>query len=159
MTDELSLPFLGAESTTLSASARRERNVVSLRSYFRLLQERDIESWIELWADDCTVVAPYADGRIPQLLSGRADVYAFYREEADGYARLSFPGTDIMPTQDPDRVVVHWYPRGELTDGTQYQNENIGIFEFDAYGRIRRFTEFFNPLGLTGRPDPAVDGR
>ncbi|WP_193317770.1 MULTISPECIES: nuclear transport factor 2 family protein [Streptomyces] len=155
MTEDLPSPFPDAAGEGNSGSARRARNIAAIRTYFRLLEDRDIESWIELWADECAVVAPYADGRVPGLLTGRADVYAFYRDEADGYARLSFPDTDIIATDDPDRVVVHWYPRGELTDGTRYRNENIGIFEFDADGRIRRFTEFFNPLGLTGRSDPA----
>lgn len=159
MTEDLSSPFPDTPGNALSESARRERNIRSLRSYFRLLADRDIDSWIELWADDCSVVAPYAWGPVPELLNGRADVYAFYRDEAEGYARLSFPDTDIIPTNDPDRVVVHWYPHGETADGARYQNENIGIFEFDADGRIRRFTEFFNPLGLTGRADTPSEGR
>jgi hypothetical protein len=42
-------------------------------------------------------------------------------------------------------VLARWHPHAEFTAGGIYDNEVIGLFEFDGDGKIRLFTEYFDP--------------
>ncbi|MEU0688385.1 nuclear transport factor 2 family protein [Streptomyces uncialis] len=137
----------------------RTRNVATLRTYFRLLSALDIDAWIELWAPDCEVLAPYTPGEVPALIDGRDRLYDFYAGEAAKYTRLRYPGTEIWPLHDPSRAVVRWFPHAELIGGGMYLNENVGLFEFDGAGLIRRFVEYFSPLPLTPTTTVVVVGQ
>ncbi|GAB2913442.1 nuclear transport factor 2 family protein [Streptomyces mayteni] len=136
-----------------SADTRRARNIDALRTYFRLLEQGDIDSWIELWAHDCTQAVPYATGELPTSLSGQRDIHTLYRNIADGFTRLRYLLIEFQPLADPDVVFARWRPRCELVGGGVYVNESVGIFEFDAEGRIRHFTEYFNPAGFVENYD------
>ncbi|MFJ8312073.1 MULTISPECIES: nuclear transport factor 2 family protein [unclassified Streptomyces] len=136
-------------SPPLSADQQRTRNTETLRSYFELLSARDIDAWIALWADDCTVSMPFSTGGLPSTLNGRAELHSFYAEQAANYVRLDYPGTELHPLHDPSGVLARWYPQAELADGRRYSNHNIGLFTFDAEGRIQTFTEYFNPVFFT----------
>ncbi|MYV40967.1 hypothetical protein GT030_19360 [Streptomyces sp. SID1328] len=126
----------------------RARNNGVLTDYFRMLEALDIDTWIELWAFDCEVSAPYAAEPSARTLRGREALHRHYMAEAAKYVRLRYPATEIHPLLEPGRFLVRWFPHGELADGGTYRNENVGIFEFDAAGRIRRFVEYFNPVPL-----------
>lgn len=131
-----------------AANERRTRNLRTLASYFRLLEEKDLDSWRTLWTDDCTQLIPYASGDLPKALHGADEVYLLYRRIAAGYTKLRFTLTEFHPMYDPDQVFARWHPRCELVGGGVYTNESIGLFEFDTNGKIARFTEYFNPLGF-----------
>jgi NADPH:quinone reductase-like Zn-dependent oxidoreductase/ketosteroid isomerase-like protein len=96
------------------------------------------------------VIAPYTPGGVPAVVNGRDQLHGFYAGEAAKYTRLRYPDTEIWPLHDPRRAVARWFPHAELVGGGAYRNENVGFFEFDDDGRIRRFVEYFNPLPLQG---------
>lgn len=133
------------KSATGTDEEIRARNHDALMRYFRLLESLDIDAWIELWAADCEVSAPYAAESAARALYGREELHRHYAAEAAKYVRLRYPATEIQPLLDPARFLARWFPRGDLADGGTYRNENLGIFEFDATGRISRFVEYFNP--------------
>ena len=126
----------------------RARNLATIETYFRLLAALDIDAWTELWAPGCEVLAPYSPGGIPAVVDGRDRLRDVYAGEAAKYTRLDYPGTEILPLHDPRKILARWFPEAELVGGGSYRNENVGIFEFDDDGRIRRFIEYFNPLLL-----------
>ncbi len=133
----------------LSAAQQRTRNVQTLQRYFELLSARDIDTWIGLWAEDCVVQMPFSTGDLPPAIEGRTALHAFYAQQADTYTKLDYPDTEIYPLDDPTRALARWHPQAELADGRHYSNHNIGLFEFDAAGLIRHFTEYFNPVFFT----------
>ncbi|WP_053720086.1 nuclear transport factor 2 family protein [Saccharothrix sp. NRRL B-16348] len=133
-------------STELSGEDRRARNVATLEAYFTHLAALDVDSWIELWAEGCVQVMPFAAGGVPGRVEGRDLVRELYQGMANGYAELTFADLEILPLDDPDKVLALWRPRGRMTDGREYANENVGLFEFDADGRIAMFTEYFHPV-------------
>ncbi|MFJ8312072.1 MULTISPECIES: nuclear transport factor 2 family protein [unclassified Streptomyces] len=131
-----------------TADQRRARNIEALRSYFSLLEKSDIDTWIGLWAKDCTQYVPYAAGDLPSLLTGKDAIHTLYTSIASGFARLAFTLTEFHPLDDPDKVFARWRPRCEMVGGGVYTNESVGLFEFDTEGRIKTFTEYFNPAGF-----------
>ncbi|MFS8097941.1 nuclear transport factor 2 family protein [Lentzea alba] len=123
----------------------------TLRNYFTLLAALDIDEWSRLWSEDCVQVMPFAVGSLPGEVRGRDAVRDLYDGMARQYRTLRFDDLTLYPATDPDQVLALWKPRGELTDGTEYSNENIAMFEFGADGLIARFTEYFNPAGVGDR--------
>lgn len=128
-----------------SAEERRSRNVETLRTYFRLLADRDIDRWITLWAEDCSQHMPFAGGSLPAEVRGRAEVDALYRGMAADYQDLSFADLRLDPLEDADLVLARWRPEGTLTSGKPYSNENVALFGFDRDGAIVTFVEYFDP--------------
>lgn len=136
-----------------SREERYARNIDSLRRYFRLLEENDIDAWIELWAEDAEQSVPYASGALPAFLRGRPEIHALYTSIGRGFTRLRYLLTEFEPAENPDIVFARWRPRCELVGGGIYTNESVGLFEFDGEGRILRFSEYFNPAGFVENYD------
>jgi uncharacterized protein len=123
----------------------RARNVDTVRTYFRLQREQDLDTWITLWADEGAQAIPYAPAGFPTLISGRDELERTYRQLFDGYAALDIHDLRIDAAHDPRRVLARWHTHANLTAGGAYDNELIGLFEFDDAGRIRFLTEYFDP--------------
>ncbi|WP_405475009.1 nuclear transport factor 2 family protein [Streptomyces sp. NBC_00009] len=140
-------------TTTLTPDQRRIRNMAALNAYFYLLEEGDLDSWIDLWADNCTQIVPYAAGELPRRLTGKDEIHTLYKSIAGGFTKLTFQLTELHPLQDPDKIFARWQPYIELLDGSFYSNESVGLFEFDEEGRIRHFSEYFNPSGFVENYD------
>ncbi|ONI84788.1 hypothetical protein ALI22I_30305 [Saccharothrix sp. ALI-22-I] len=125
-----------------------ESNVATLRRYFELLGRKDIDGWLELWADDGVQFVPYAGEALPSEIRGKAELGRLYREILDSYANMRYTGVEIHAVHDAERVFARWHPVGVLKTGGEYENDSVGLFDFDDEGRIVRYTEWFNPLGF-----------
>ena len=123
----------------------RARNVATVQTYFRLQQEKDLDSWITLWAEDGAQAIPYAPEGFPHLVEGRSRLEGIYRDLLAGYATLSIRELRIDPLHDPTRVLARWHTHTDLVVGGTYDNDLIGLFEFDDLGAIRLLTEYFDP--------------
>ncbi|MFS8097942.1 nuclear transport factor 2 family protein [Lentzea alba] len=134
--------------TTVDTDTRRSTNLETLREYFRLLGERDLDGWIRLWAPDCVLRLPYTAGDLPARLDGAAAVQEFYQRVIDGFSSVTFTLIEFSPLQDPDKVFARWRPRCAMLDGSVYTNETVGLFEFGPDGLIHHFTEYLHQLGF-----------
>ncbi|GAA2083679.1 nuclear transport factor 2 family protein [Actinomadura alba] len=135
------------------AEDTRTRNVTAVQTYFRLQQEQDFEVWITLWADDGAQAIPYAPEGFPRLVTGRAQLESVYRKLFTGYAKLTIHDLRVEALHDPTRVLARWHTHADLTDGSTYDNDLIGLFEFNDDGTLRLLTEYFDPT-----PFSAVTG-
>ena len=124
----------------------RRRNSATLHRYFELLAALDIDAWSRLWAPECVQEMPFATGAIPRRVEGRDQVREFYAGMARDYRELSFADLEITELADPDRLLARWKPRGVMTDGSTYTNENVALFVFGADGLISGFDEYFDPV-------------
>jgi ketosteroid isomerase-like protein len=139
-------PSTGTQSTAmLSEQQRRDNNVATVHTYYRLQQEKNLDAWFQLWADDGAQSIPYAPGTFPKIVSGKPELERIYRDLFAGYGRLQILNLTIDPLLDPDRVLARWHTRAELAAGGEYNNDLIGLFEFNLDGTIRHFTEYFDP--------------
>jgi NAD(P)-dependent dehydrogenase (short-subunit alcohol dehydrogenase family)/ketosteroid isomerase-like protein len=126
------------------------RNLATVHTYFRLQEARDLDSWIALWADDGAQAIPYAPDDFPKLVVGRTRLNEIYRSLFAGYAKLAIVDRRIDALRDPNRVLARWHTHAELSDGTTYDNDLIGLFEFDDDGKLRLLTEYFDPTPFAG---------
>ena len=121
----------------------------TLNEYFRLLSENDIDAWLRLWSDDgIDMHVPFAAGGLPKRVTDKEHLGRLYRDIGAGFVKLEFPSVELFPSVTGERVFARWTPSGELTGGGSYTNQSVGVFDFDAEGRITRFWEYFSPLGF-----------
>jgi uncharacterized protein len=132
-------------TTALADEQRRDRNIATVHTYYRLQQDKDLDTWLQLWADDGAQSIPYAPGEFPKLVTGKAELERIYRNLFAGFGRLLILNLTVDPLLDPNRVLARWHTRAELINGGEYNNELIGLFEFNPDGTIGHFTEYFDP--------------
>jgi ketosteroid isomerase-like protein len=136
------------ENRDLSLEARQDCNVQTLHTYFGLLEDKDIDGWLALWAEGGTQLIPYAVHDLPAKVSGKDELRTLYQGIADSYRSVRFTSVEFYPLHDSDRVFARWHPYGEFATGGSYSNDSIGLFDFDEDGKIVSYTEYFNPLGF-----------
>jgi uncharacterized protein len=128
-------------------AARRERNVANVREYFRLQDERDLDAWLELWAHDCRHLIPFAPYDFPSSLEGRDRLGEVQRDLHSSYRTLEIDAT-VHPMLDPDLVLACWHTHAELVSGGTYASELIGLFRFDADGKLVELREYLDPIAF-----------
>lgn len=123
-----------------------ERNIATVRSFLRLLEQKDVDSWIELWAGDADHYYPYGRGMFPRHLVGKAAIYDRWRDTPGMFETLSFPlretwtdGDTVIARFDSDNVMAG-------ANGRRYRNTYICVFKFDRLGKIREYWEYFDPI-------------
>jgi ketosteroid isomerase-like protein len=124
---------------------RRRRNTETMRTWFRLQEAQDLEGWLRLWADDASQSIPYAPAGLPRQITGKQALTELYTALFQGFKEINIQDLLIDPLHDPDRVLVRWHTYAPLTNGEIYENDLIGIFEFNAEGRVRHLVEYLNP--------------
>ena len=128
---------------------KREINQQVVRDFLRLLAEKNMDAWAELWTADAVQEMPFSPPEFPTKVEGRAALINHYSGLPDAYGAMSFPDLVIHPMLDPDWVLAEY--RGELdvlATGRPYNNHYCGLFHFQD-GKIAIFREYYNPNALT----------
>ncbi|WP_214411931.1 nuclear transport factor 2 family protein [Sphaerisporangium fuscum] len=124
----------------------RARNVEAVRTYFRVQQEKDLDAWTALWAEDGSQAMPFLPEGFPKLVTGRDRLEAVYLSTfGDGPSSRTILDLRIDALDDPDRVLARWRVHAGLPGGGVFDSDFVGLFEFDGHGRIRLLTEYFDP--------------
>lgn len=124
--------------------AAGERSVEVVERFFAALEALDVDSFVELWAEDGVQEMPFAPKNFPNRLVGKADVRRQYGGMPEAYARMEFPGRRVRAMADPEWVVAEYRGEIDLEGGGSYNNDYVGIFRV-VDGRITLFKEYFNP--------------
>jgi ketosteroid isomerase-like protein len=120
------------------------RNIAAVRSFLRLLEEKDVDSWIELWADDAQQFYPFGAEMFPRRLAGKTAIYDRWKTTPGLFDTLSFPIQELWA--DRDAVIVRFESDSVLRSGRRYRNTFVSIFKFDDAGKIREYWEYFDPI-------------
>jgi ketosteroid isomerase-like protein len=121
-----------------------DRNVETVRAFLRLLGEKDINGWIELWADDANQYYPFGTEMFPEHLAGKQAIYDRWRDMPDRFDSLSFPVRETWA--DRDTILARFDSDSVIKGGKKYLNTYIGIFKFNDDGKIREYWEYFDPI-------------
>jgi hypothetical protein len=109
----------------------RKANEQTIRDFLRLLAEKDMDGWIELWTEDAVQDMPFSPAEFPMRLEGREAIRKHYSRLPQTMGRMAFPDLVIYPMLDPNWFVAEY--RGEievLTTGRPYNNCYCGLFHF-----------------------------
>jgi ketosteroid isomerase-like protein len=132
------------EHTAVAAGKLIEANKTSARAFLRLLEEKRVDAWIELWAEDADHFYPFGTRMFPEYLTGRSAVYERWKDMPGMFRRLRFPVRGVWA--DGDTVVLRFDGECLMHDGTTYRNTYVSLLTFDEAGKIRFYEEYFDPI-------------
>jgi ketosteroid isomerase-like protein/fermentation-respiration switch protein FrsA (DUF1100 family) len=152
---------------TLSPANRPEGRtagaVEGVREFFCALEAMDIPRFLELWAEDAVQEMPYAPGSFPRRLTGKAAIAAQYGPLPAAFTGMKFMLRRVVATAEPGVVLAEWDGAIGLKAGGRYDNRYVGLFRFNAAGKLAHFTEYFDPYtlihGFPGAADAALTDR
>ncbi|HEV2801834.1 MAG TPA: nuclear transport factor 2 family protein [Pyrinomonadaceae bacterium] len=147
----LQLPALAAQNVrngmTFKAGRVSRENAEAVESFFNALEKLDIGSFMDGWAEGARQVMPLSPEGFPRELNGKGAILNQYKGLPENYTSMRFPRR-IFATEDPRKVIVQYHGIIPLKDGSEYNNNYVGIFEIKG-GKVERFTEYFDPFILS----------
>jgi ketosteroid isomerase-like protein len=124
---------------------RARRNIETVRTFLRLLEEGNIGAWIELWAPHADHYYPFGTDMFPAHLNGKPAVYDRWKDTPSMFDSMRFPLGETWV--DGDTVIARFTGECVLKGGGKtYTNDYLAVFAFDSGGLIRRYWEYFDPI-------------
>lgn len=124
------------------------------RHSLRLLLDKNIPAWVDLWDDDGVLEFPFAPDGWPKRLEGKAAVGDYMRGYPDHIDIHDFPSVDIHRTTVAETIVVEMRGVGRLVEtGGPFDMTYIAVVTVEN-GRITHYRDYWNPLAIQ---DPASD--
>ena len=123
------------------------RNKATVRMFFQLLEEENIDAFLDLFGAEGKQVNPYASGLLPAGAEN-PDALKAYWEPVPGYFDgMKFPIEEIYAMEDPSMVYVKYKGIIKLkNDAGYYENNYYSTFKFNDAGKILEYVEIFNPI-------------
>ncbi|MEW2087111.1 nuclear transport factor 2 family protein [Streptomyces sp. NPDC005283] len=116
------------------------------RRGLELLLAKDIEAWVELWAEDGVCEFPFAPPGAPRLLEGKSAVHAYMAHYPDHVDLSGFPYLEVHRTEDPEVVIVEMRAEGRaVATGKPFEMSYVVVVTVKD-GLITRYRDYWNPL-------------
>ncbi|WP_338932809.1 nuclear transport factor 2 family protein [Streptomyces netropsis] len=118
------------------------------RHGLRLLLEKDIPGWVDLWDEDGVLEFPFAPQGWPERLEGRQAIADYMRHYPDHVDLHDFPDVNIHRTTVPGTIVAEMRGVGRLvkTD-SPFDMTYIAVVTVED-GRITSYRDYWNPLAV-----------
>jgi ketosteroid isomerase-like protein len=114
------------------------------REFFRLLSEKDVSAWGELWHPDAVVTVPYPADDFPAEIRGKDEIVGGFHGLMANFDTFQATLTGLYPAADSDAVCVEYRNVARLRNGVEYTNDNIAVFRFRD-GLITEYHDYFDP--------------
>lgn len=116
------------------------------RHGLKLLLDKDIAAWIDLWDDNGVFEFPFAPDGWPKRLEGKAAIADYMRGYPDHIDLHDFPYVEMHQTTAAQTIVVEMRAVGRLVEtGSPYDMTYIAVVTVED-GRITRYRDYWNPL-------------
>ncbi|AUG75227.1 phenazine biosynthesis protein PhzA/PhzB [Kitasatospora sp. MMS16-BH015] len=116
------------------------------RHSLRLLLDKSIPAWVDLWAADGVMEFPFAPPGWPRRLEGREAVAAYMRDYPDHIDLHGFPELRILDTTEAGTIVVEMRAVGRLVrTGDPFELDYIAVVTVRD-GRFTSYRDYWNPL-------------
>lgn len=123
------------------------------RHGLRLLLDKDIPGWVDLWDESGILEFPFAPEGWPARLEGRAAVSEYMRGYPDHMDLHDFPYVEIHGTTAPGTIVVEMRGVGRLVaTGSPFDMSYIAVVTV-RNGLVVHYRDYWNPLAVQ---DPAL---
>ncbi|WP_437653595.1 nuclear transport factor 2 family protein [Sorangium sp. So ce1182] len=106
---------------------------------------RDMEAWLDLFADDATVEFPYAPALgTPALLEGKAAIRRYFEGALESFRDLTFRDVRRYPTTDPEVALAEAHGSAViLPAGRRYEQDYVMLVA-TRNGKVVRYREYWN---------------
>ncbi|MFI1004104.1 nuclear transport factor 2 family protein [Streptomyces galbus] len=124
------------------------------RRSLRLLLDKDIPAWVDLWTDDGVMEFPFAPDGWPRRLEGKEAIAAYMRHYPDHIDLHDFPDLRIHQTSDPETIVVEMRGVGRLVESdAPFEMTYIAVVSVRD-GHFASYRDYWNPLAVL---EPGTD--
>lgn len=128
---------------------QKEHYIQVVKDFQRLLEEKNLSAWMDLWADDVINYYPYGSGIFPEKIVGKQGVYETWKGVFELFESLSFPLHDIYVDVTKQTAIMRFDSHNIMKGGTRrYDNTFVCILIFNEEGKIKEYYEYFNPITL-----------
>ena len=123
------------------------RNKETVKTFFSLLEQENIPSFIDLFAENGKQTNPYASGLFPEGAEGKEALTSYWTPVPTLFDGMEFPIEQLLATEDPKVVFVKYTGKIKLKNNAGfYENNYYSTFTFDENGKIIEYVEIFNPI-------------
>ncbi|MGI5446580.1 nuclear transport factor 2 family protein [Streptomyces sp. CA-243310] len=118
------------------------------RHGLRLLLEKDVPAWMDLWDDDGILEFPFAPPGWPARLEGRRAIADYMRPYPDHIDLHDFPEVTVHRTSVPETIVVEMRGVGRLVKtGGPFDMTYIAVVTV-RNGLMTSYRDYWNPLAV-----------
>lgn len=78
-------------------------NAATAREFFRLLSEKDVTAWGELWHPDAVITVPYPADGFPTEIRGKDEIVGGFRDLMANFETFQAILTAVYPQPTPTR--------------------------------------------------------
>ena len=129
----------------------------------RSVQDRDLDAYVELFADDGTLEFPFAPPGAPQRMQGRVEIRRslgplWQRARQSGRRVTGYDPVVVHNTTDPEVIVAEFTLHGMVEDrGDSYRMSYVHVYRV-RHGRILSLRDYWDPLALAARDEATRGG-
>jgi ketosteroid isomerase-like protein len=114
--------------------------------HLRLLLDKDMEGWTELFAEDARFELPFSPAGYPKSLEGKAAIRDYIKDYPDHIDLHDFVDVAVHLTDNPDVLIAEMRAEGRVVaTGEPYRMRYISVITLKD-GKIANFRDYWNPL-------------
>lgn len=133
-------------NTTIN-TAISTRNKNNTLAFLKALEAMNIDSLVDLFAEEAAHINPYASGIFPDGAKGKEEIRAYWQPAFSNFERMEFPVEQIHAMEDPSLVFIQFLGKVKLKNNAGwYENNYYATFKFNEEGKIVQYVEIFNPI-------------
>ncbi|GHB64540.1 hypothetical protein GCM10010306_067580 [Streptomyces umbrinus] len=118
------------------------------RHSLRLLLDKNIPAWVDLWAEKGVMEFPFAPPGWPGRLEGKEAIAAYMRHYPDHIDLHDIRDVRIHQTTETDVIVVEMRGVGRVVEtGGPFDMTYIAVVTFQD-GLISSYRDYWNPLAV-----------
>ena len=124
----------------------QQKTQQAVRDFLESLEQKDMERFANLWAEDAVQDMPYAPEGFPGRVVGKDKLIAHYAGWPENSGKADFTSQLIFyPMQDPEMVFAEFKGDVDIVPtGRKYLQHYGGLFHVEN-GKIKLFREYFGP--------------
>lgn len=124
----------------------RQKTTDTVRKFLMSLEEKDMDKFASVWAQDAVQHMPYAPDGFPAQVTGKENILKHYAAWPDNSGPADFTSQLVFyPMIDPEMVFAEFKGIVEVIPTQRtYQQSYGGLFHVKN-GEITLFREYFNP--------------
>ncbi len=111
------------------------------------LQVKDVEGWVDHWAEDGRIEFPFAPAGYLAKVEGKAAIAAYMSSFPTKFDFRRFDVLAAYSDASGQHAVVEFTCEGTaLETGHPYNQHYVALLTFNADGKILAYRDFWNPL-------------
>ncbi len=126
---------------------KRQQTEKAVRDFLTALEQKDMEKFAGLWAEDAVQEMPYAPTGFPDRVSGKAALIQHYAAWPENSGKADFTSALVLyPLQDPEWIFAEFKGQVEIVPTGRMYHQNYGGLFLVKKGKIVLFREYFDPV-------------